>query len=209
MFKKIILIIASLLLFAGCAHKKVVKPDNNQTIALPEPIVEAEVELEIEPVYDQFDCQQNDEMIMGESAAKIVVIKSKRVLVLFDNEGNVLSRHRISLGKNSVGTKLKQGDYKTPEGTYTITRKGNDHKYYKEIFISYPNHEDRRRSQSLGFNPGGGISIHAQVPWNWDGRRNDYTLGKDWTQGCMAVTNEGMDMIWDRIAIGTPIEIRE
>jgi len=156
-----------------------------------------------------FDWQQNDEILQEGRAAKIVVVKSKRVLVLFDENGEVLSRHRISLGKNPVGTKLKEGDYKTPEGIYSIVDIRTDPKYYKEILISYPNEEDRRRSRELGFNPGGGITFHAQVPWNWDGHGDDYTLEHDWTIGCMAMTNRGMDDVWSRVDKNTVVEIRE
>jgi len=87
-------------------------------------------------VLDVFDWQQNDELISNGIAAKMVVVKSKRVLVLFDADGNMLSRHRISLGENPVGTKLKQGEHKTPEGTYSIVDMRSDSKYYKEILIS-------------------------------------------------------------------------
>jgi murein L,D-transpeptidase YafK len=202
------------LIVTGCAKKpkKPIEPpkENNQTIVVPPPpqppppppVIE-------EPTLGTYDWRANDELITEAPASKIVVVKSKRVLVLFDENDNVLSRHRISLGKNNVGTKLKQGDYKTPEGTYRVIDMRSDKQYYKEILISYPNNEDKERSRNLGFRPGGGITIHAQVPWNWDGHGNDYTLSNDWTEGCVSVTNEGMDTIWKMIKLGTPIEIRE
>ena len=172
-----------------------------------EPIVEM-IEM-VETEDDPYDTYLNDEHISDGKASKIVVVKSKRILVLFDENNKVLSRHKISLGKNTVGTKLKQGDYKTPEGTYKVVTKGRDKRYYKEILISYPNEEDKKRSKALGFNPGGGITIHAQVPWNWNGKGDDYTLNKDWTQGCMAMTNKGIDMIWNCVSPNTVVEIRE
>jgi len=206
----IVPIALGLLIIAGCDKKpKPIKPpvkENNQTIQ--EPIVIKEPVKE-EPKLGMYDWRSNDEIISQSPASKIVVVKSKRVMVLFDENDNVLSRHRISLGKNNIGTKLKQGDYKTPEGTYSVIDKRSDNVYYKEILISYPNQEDKERSKSLGFRTGGGITIHAQPNWNWDGHGNDYTLSNDWTEGCMAVTNEGMDTIWEMIALGTPIEIRE
>jgi murein L,D-transpeptidase YafK len=213
---KIYLSLLILLLSTGCDKKP--KPpivENNQTVIeevnetkIVEEVVEIE-EVKEEPTLGRYDWRANDELITETPASKIVVIKSKRVLVLFDENENVLSRHRISLGKNSVGTKLKQGDYKTPEGTYQVIDMRNDKVYYKEILISYPNQEDRVRSKGLGFKTGGGITIHAQPNWNWDGHGNDFTLGEDWTEGCMAVTNEGMDMLFSMIQLGTPIEIRE
>jgi len=217
------LFILVLLLFTGCGKKpkKPVVVEQNQTIVeevnetkveIIEEIIEEEeivVIVPAEPILGIFDWRANDELLTQGIASKIVVIKSKRVMVLFDENENVLSRHRISLGKNNIGTKLKQGDYKTPEGTYRVIDKRKDKVYYKEILISYPSQEDRSRSKGLGFSPGGGITIHAQPNWNWDGHGNDYTLGNDWTEGCMAVTNKGMDTIWKMIKLGTSIEIRE
>jgi len=155
------------------------------------------------------DAQQNDELIKMGVANKLIVFKSERVLVLLNCEGDVLSRHKVSLGENPIGTKLQQGDHKTPEGRYSVVDMRSDPKYYKEILISYPNEEDRQRSREMGFNPGGGITIHAQVPWNWNGKGDDYTLTKDWTSGCVALTNHGMDTIWQMVDKNTIIDIRE
>jgi len=193
----------------GCGKKVTPIVDTNRTVDVNTTVDVNRTTEENVPKSDVFDWQQNDEFIREGMAAKLVIVKSKRVMVLFDEEGNILSRHRVSLGEHPLGTKLQQGDFKTPEGTYHIVGKLSDPKYYKKIRISYPNSEDRARSKALGFNPGAGITIHAQVPWNWDGHSNDYTLGKDWTNGCVAMTNEGMDSIWDNVSTSTVIEIRE
>jgi len=196
--KKLFIYMAiGLLLFTGCGKKIQPSGDSDKTID------------EILPELGVFDWQQNDELIQEGVASKLIVVKSKRVLVLFNAEGDVLSRHRISLGDNPVGTKLKQGDKKTPEGTYSIVDMRSDPKYYKEILISYPNAEDRKRSRGLGFNPGSGITFHAQVPWNWGGSGDEHTLSNDWTNGCMAMTNKGMDTVWGMVNKSTVIEIRE
>jgi len=202
MKKEIVIGLIGIFLLAGCNQKIKPKPpkviENNST-NLGELIV---------PEDGVFDWQQNDEVIKEGVATKMVVVKSKRVLVLFNAEGDVLSRHRISLGEHPVGTKLQQGDKKTPEGTYSIVDIRTDPKYYKEILISYPNAEDRRRSKELGLNPGGGITFHAQVPWNWGGSGDDHTLAHDWTIGCMAMTNKGMDNVWSSVNKDTVVEIR-
>jgi len=196
----------SLLLFSGCGKKinpTVGTVEHNKTIESNQTLETTLLNNEI------FEWKQNDELFKEDKASKLVVVKSKRVLVLFNKEGDVLSRHRISLGDNPVGRKLEQGDFKTPEGIYSIVDMRSDPKYYKEILISYPNEEDRKRSKELGFNPGGGITFHAQVPWNWDGNGDDHTLSHDWTNGCMAMTNHGMDTVWNMIDMNTIIEIRE
>jgi len=202
----LIYISISLLLFSGC--KKEVKPihrviehnrtiENNQTLGI------------ILSNDKPFEWKQNDEFFKEDKASKLVVVKSKRVLVLFNKDGDMLSRHRVSLGDNPIGRKLKQGDFKTPEGIYSIIDMRSDPKYYKEILISYPNEEDKKRSKELGVNPGGGITFHAQVPWNWDGNGDEHTLSHDWTNGCMAMTNKGMDIVWSMVDKNTLIEIRK
>lgn len=202
MKKYLIVVSLGLVLFTGCGKK--VEPKKEVVVEpLPVPVVE-----EVVPEKSVFDWQQNDEIIKKGKATKMVVVKSKRVLVLFNDKGEVLSRHRLSLG-TPVGTKLKQGDNKTPEGIYSIRDIRPDKKYYHEILISYPNEEDIKRSKALGFNPGGGITFHGQVPWNWNGSGDDYTLSHDWTEGCMALTNHGMDTVLSMVDENTVVEIRK
>jgi murein L,D-transpeptidase YafK len=224
MKKTVIFMTVLLVVFTAC-QKKVTPPelnvelnssiDNNLSIDVNESVESNKTSLGcyvpsfIVIEEELADTQQNNELIQRDVAAKLIVFKEKRVLVLLNCEGDILSRHKISLGENPVGTKLKQGDHKTPEGTYSVVDMRSDPKYYREILISYPNVDDRKRSRSLGFNPGGGITIHAQVPWNWNGNGDDYTLTKDWTSGCVALTNEGMDMVWSMVNKNTVIEIQE
>jgi murein L,D-transpeptidase YafK len=139
-------------------------------------------------------------------ADKIVVIKSKRVMLLLNN-GEILRAYRISLGKHPVGHKTHQGDQKTPEGTYVIDSRISDSKFYLALHISYPNDSDIKNAQKLGIDPGGDIVIHG-LP-NGLGKK----IGKlhrmtDWTDGCIAVTNSEMEEIWKLIPDGTAIEIK-
>jgi murein L,D-transpeptidase YafK len=139
-------------------------------------------------------------------ADKIVVIKSKRVALLMNN-GEIIKAYRVSLGKQPVGRKSRQGDQKTPEGTYVIDSRIADSKFYLALHISYPNDADVRSAQKLGIDPGGSIMIHG-LP-NGLGRK----IGKlhrlsDWTDGCIAVTNSEMDEIWELVPDGITIEIK-
>jgi len=138
---------------------------------------------------------------------KIVVYKSKRKLYTYRN-GKEINEFRISLGKNAdKGNKQKAGDYRTPEGTYTIIRKKCDSRLYKSLLISYPNKEDRKRASKKGLRTGGYITIHGQPKWNADGRGDAYTLAHDWTEGCMAMPNANMDILWSSVANGVKITI--
>ena len=60
------------------------------------------------------------------------------------------------------GTKPREGDGRTPEGTYFIDRKNPASQFYLSLGISYPNSEDRRLADERGVDPGGDIFIHGQ-----------------------------------------------
>lgn len=138
---------------------------------------------------------------------KIVVYKKKRVLHAYKN-GKIVETFRISLGKNAdKGDKIKAGDYRTPEGSYCIVRKKCDPRLYKSLLISYPDAADKARARNMGVDPGGYITIHGQPKWNADGRGDEYTLSRDWTEGCMAVPNLAMDKLWRAVENGVKIEI--
>ena len=138
---------------------------------------------------------------------KIVVYKKKRKLYTY-RKGKKIDEFRISLGKNGdKGDKVQAGDYRTPEGDYSIVRKKCDDRLYKSLMISYPNSADRVRAAKNGVKPGGYITIHGQPKWNADGRGDNYTLAHDWTEGCMAVPNLAMDKLWKAVQRGVKIEI--
>lgn len=137
------------------------------------------------------------------TADKVVVLKRQRKLYLLKG-GKVLKIYRVSLGASPVGPKMKEGDHRTPEGEYVLDWHNPESDYYKSIHISYPNTRDLARAKKQGVPPGGDLFIHGQP--------NDFAgPGKqagDWTDGCVAVSNEEMDEIWRAVADGTPIEIK-
>ena len=138
-------------------------------------------------------------------ANKVLVLKSERKLMLLDHE-RVLKTYRISLGGDPVGPKTRQGDHRTPEGLYVIDRRNARSQFHRALHISYPNAQDRARARRLGVSPGGDIYVHG-LPngQGWIGAA--HTL-HDWTDGCIAVTNEEIEEIWRAVPDGTPIEIR-
>lgn len=138
-------------------------------------------------------------------ADRIVVVKSVRTMTLF-RQGKVLKTYRVALGPQPVGPKTRQGDGKTPEGVYEISGRNEHSQFHRSLRISYPNAADRERAKKLGVNPGGDIFIHGLPPqWAWLGAAHRQ---KDWTLGCIAVTNSEIDEIWASVPIGTPVEIR-
>ncbi len=173
--------------YAGCASK--VASDRYSLEACKEELLEA----------TDYDPER--------AIDRMVVVKRERKLYLY-KEGEVVGVLPVSLGKNPVGHKQQQGDYRTPEGEYFIHRKLCSPKYYRSLCISYPSPSDIERAKAKGVNPGGDITIHAQPKWNANGEQDSYTLAKDWTQGCVAVTNAAMKELWYAVREGVPVTIR-
>ncbi|MCA0934503.1 L,D-transpeptidase family protein [Vibrio alginolyticus] len=134
----------------------------------------------------------------------VSVDKSKRRMFLMEG-GVVIKEYRIALGANPKGHKQQEGDNRTPEGNYTLDYIIHDSAFYRSVHISYPDAIDTLEAHRLGVDPGGDIKIH--------GLKND-EMGKpsfiqsfDWTNGCIAITNEEMDEFIQLVPMGTPITI--
>ena len=137
-------------------------------------------------------------------ADRVLVRKKDHTLMLLKG-GKPLKTYKVALGGNPAGQKTMQGDHKTPEGEYVLDRRNEHSQFYRSIHISYPNVEDRARAAKLGASPGGDIMIHG-LP-NGEGYLRGLHRMHDWTDGCIAVTDEEMDEIWRIVPDGTPITI--
>lgn len=134
----------------------------------------------------------------------LLLEKSERRLTAF-SKGKAVRVYLVALGESPLGRKEYQGDKRTPEGRYTIDDKNPRSAYHKNLGISYPNEDDRKRALDRGRDPGGDIKIHGLAPMFADiGPAHRAT---DWTYGCVAVTNEEIDELFARTPVGTPIEI--
>jgi murein L,D-transpeptidase YafK len=149
---------------------------------------------------------------LAQSAAKpalradcVLVLKKDRILQLFSH-GKVVKTYKIALGGNPVGPKTRQGDHQTPEGIYVLDSRNAHSQFYKSIHISYPNASDRVSARRNGFSPGGDVFIHG-LPNGYGAVGASHRL-RDWTDGCIAVTDQEIDEIWPAVPDGTPIEIR-
>lgn len=134
----------------------------------------------------------------------IEVWKSKRKMAVFES-GKLLKTYRIALGKNPVGHKEFEGDNRTPEGSYVIDARNPNSRFYKNLGISYPNESDLRHAESLGKPCGGDIKIHGLR--NGRGYRGKFHRLKNWTAGCIAVTNSEMEELYLAVVDGAVIEI--
>ena len=139
------------------------------------------------------------------SADFLIVFKSNRILGLYrsvDGKPVLLRKYHIDLGFSPRGDKGQVGDGRTPEGTYFINRRNENSAYHLSLGFSYPDKKDVAEAKVKGVNPGGDIFIHGETA-NLRSR-----FKRDWTAGCIAVTNRDIEEIWATVPIGTPIAIR-
>jgi len=138
-------------------------------------------------------------------ADRVVVLKKARTLQLL-GDGRVIRSYKVALGGDPIGPKTQRGDHKTPEGVYALDSRNAHSQFYKAIHISYPNAKDRAAARAKGVSPGGDVFVHG-LPngYGWLGASH---RARDWTDGCIAVTNEEIEEIWNAVPDGTPIEIR-
>ena len=137
-------------------------------------------------------------------ADHVVVTKAVRTLALM-RQGKVIKTYKISLGREPVGPKEKAGDSKTPEGNYIIDGRNLRSKFHLALHISYPSPQDKIQAERGGRAPGGAIMIHGRP--NWTGWIRALYEDRDWTDGCISVSNVDMDEIWSAVPDGTPISI--
>lgn len=141
----------------------------------------------------------------GTHADRVVVTKSARTLELYRGT-ELLRSYPVSLGREPVGAKQREGDGRTPEGTYTLDYRKVDSSFHRALHISYPSPADSAAAKTAGLHPGGLIMVH--------GMRNGLGfLGRlhtlfDWTDGCVAVTDNEIEEILRVVPDGTPIEIK-
>ena len=136
---------------------------------------------------------------------RVVVLKKEHVLQLL-SQGKVVKTYKVALGGDPVGPKTRQGDHKTPEGTYVLDFRNAHSQFYKSIHISYPNERERAAARRKGVSPGGDVFVHG-LPNGYGSIGAAHRL-KDWTDGCIAVTDKEIDEIWNAVTDGTPIEIQ-
>ncbi|MFI4937171.1 MAG: murein L,D-transpeptidase family protein [Candidatus Berkiellales bacterium] len=134
----------------------------------------------------------------------ILVEKQKRTMTVF-HKNKVIKQYRVALGFSPQGNKSHEGDGKTPEGTYFIVGKNSQSLFHLSLKLSYPSTEQQQISKSQGLNPGGNIMIHGLAPHLE--KKGKWHAMKDWTLGCIAVSNEEIEEIFRTADVGTKVVI--
>lgn len=137
-------------------------------------------------------------------ADQVMVYKAERRMELLSN-GQVMKSFPIALGAQPEGHKQREGDQRTPEGTYQLDWRNPNSAFFLALRVSYPNAEDISRARARGEDPGNNIMIHG-FPNEPRYPLRQY-LQSDWTDGCIAVSNAAMIDIWLAVPDGTPITI--
>jgi len=140
----------------------------------------------------------------GKTINRLVVYKSQHKMEAWSGS-ELLKTYTISLGKNPVGHKQFEGDFKTPEGTYSINDRNPNSAYYKNLGVSYPNEADKAYAGKHGKSPGGHVKIHGLR--NDSGYIGKFHRFKDWTAGCIAVTNAEMEELYKAVEKDAVIDI--
>lgn len=130
----------------------------------------------------------------------VEVYKSDRRLHLYDGD-ELVADYPIKLGFEPVGHKLERGDGKTPVGMYHVDRRNPYSLFTLSLGLSYPNKIDLEMAAARGVNPGGDIFIHGQA------NKSRITRNDDWTEGCIALSNEDMEVLFQTVDIGTPVHV--
>lgn len=138
----------------------------------------------------------------GPPVTQVVVQKGQRRMHLLTGQ-TVLKSYDFGLGNQPVGHKQFEGDGKTPEGQYFVDRFNPRSRYHLSVGTSYPNERDKAYAAQFGLNAGGDIMFHGRGP---EGRILA-PKNRDWTAGCIAMTDQEIEDVYAMLQLGTPVMI--
>jgi L,D-peptidoglycan transpeptidase YkuD (ErfK/YbiS/YcfS/YnhG family) len=135
----------------------------------------------------------------------IIIDKLGRECAIYKN-GKQLNTFSVELGPNWIGDKKQQGDKSTPEGLYSITEKkrNGQTRFYKALLLDYPNKEDRKRFKEN--KKSGHVAANAKIG-NLIEIHGNGGKGVDWTDGCIALKDTDMDVVFKLCPVGTKVAI--
>jgi murein L,D-transpeptidase YafK len=140
----------------------------------------------------------------GDRADTILIVKHERKLYLL-RDNSPLRSYRIALGLSPTGAKEHEWDFRTPEGSYIVDFRQEHSHYFKALHISYPSAADLKRSAAQHQRVGGDIFIHGEP--NQPTKPVSYYQTRDWTNGCIALSDEDLQDVWNLTSGQTRVEI--
>jgi murein L,D-transpeptidase YafK len=151
-----------------------------------------------------FAAQSPAQSVSAGRADTILIIKHERKLYLLHDNAPLRS-YRVALGLSPTGAKEREWDFRTPEGSYIIDFRQEHSRYFKALHISYPSPADRKRSFAQHLAAGRDIFIHGEP--NQPSRPDSYYKTRDWTNGCIALSDEDLQDVWNLTSGRTRVEI--
>ena len=160
---------------------------------------------------------------------QVIVHKNNKELIL-KKSNEIIKKYHVATGKGGKGTKRKRGDNKTPLGVYRISKLNKSNRFHYFIQLDYPNLIDawygfkneiidgndfkriahaykKREFPPQDTNLGGQIGIHGI------GKMTKQKLSIhqeiNWTNGCIALTNDDINDLIRYIKIGTTVIIKK
>lgn len=152
----------------------------------------------------------------------IEIWKSERKMQL--RYGEYVDRtFAVMLGRAPRFAKEERGDYRTPVGRYYIAYK-KPSRFDRFLGISYPNIDDAEKGYQRGLinadqwadiffanmnldTPTSQTALGGMVGIHGFGDRQYLPI--DWTEGCIAVSNDEIEYLYNVTPVGTPVLIHE
>lgn len=155
----------------------------------------------------------------------VVIDKAVKELSIFQ-DGQRVARFPASFGIDPVSDKRRVHDLATPEGLYSVTSRNSRSRFHRSLGLSYPNLADAQRGLSEGVVSAAGygrvlqavrqgrlapcdtglgcaIAIHGGGVYRPFGEFRE----RDWTEGCVALDNRDMEVLFDLCRPGDPVLI--
>lgn len=151
------------------------------------------------------------------AAPRVVIRKEARELALYDGD-RLVRKYPVALAADVRGDKEREGDRKTPEGALYVCTRNEKSRFHKFLGLSYPDPADADRGLQAGMisraEHDAIVEAHRTKscpPWKTalGGEVGIHGGGsdRDWTLGCIALTNDAIDDLWAVLKIGDPVLI--
>lgn len=148
---------------------------------------------------------------------ELAVSKSLRTLSVVSG-GEVVRTYRIALGRDPVADKEKAGDGRTPEGDFYVCSRSEEGRYRRALGLSYPSAEDAERGSAAGIisrreytDIVKAIRAMKRPPWHTALGGEIMVHGggaeTDWTEGCIAMSDDDAEELFSATPLGTPVRI--
>lgn len=159
----------------------------------------------------------SDWVLVDTTASTLSVMRGETAVAVFEG---------IAVGQEGVSRRRLLGDQRTPLGAYRISEVRDSSRYYRFIALDYPNLNDAQEALSAGVidaedfdtirhaheqgrQPPSNTALGGEIGIHGVGK-GDPRIHEDynWTDGCIALTDEQIDDLVPHLATGMTVVIR-